>query len=303
MEGKQKIAVIISNVQYEHNRQRYRKGGKKDAEDIRTALEKLNFNVKLHQDLSFTNLYDELRKLSLENHENTGCLVVVAMTHGHADKLEAYDDSYLTKQLWKFFVDDCATLNGKPKLFFIQACRGNNHDSGVSVQNMEKISGSEPVKITKPLEAIAAQDAKAVEEPSSKMTKIDLIGKSLEKQPSTKPPTIEDTKIHKIGSETEVETGDMVVSQTDSVPIIRNEATGYENDLGLLKIAIPASSDMLVMYSSTDGFPSWRNHEYGSCFIQTLCAELQANGDKKELLQMLTNVSRMVAYHFNNWSI
>ncbi|XP_035784647.1 caspase-like [Anopheles albimanus] len=221
------------------------------------------------------------------------------MTHGDADKLHAYDDSYLTKQLWKFFVDECPSLNGKPKLIFIQACRGNAIDAGVSVQNMEKITRSVPVKMHEQSVKIDGPDAKPLDGPSSEMLGIGMIEEPLEKEPSNQPPSIKLKKNQTIVSETEVEAGDTITSQTDSIPLVHsNEVTGNKNVCESLKIAIPTTPDMLVMYATTDGYVSLRNTAEGSWFIQSLCAELRANGDKKELLQMLTSVSRMVAYHF-----
>ncbi|XP_049547060.1 caspase-like [Anopheles darlingi] len=205
MEGKRKIALIFSNVEFRYNRLPSRKGGKKDAEDLRTALQKLKFDVTLLENPSYKKIHDELLTLSKEDHEDLGCLIVVAMTHGDADQLEAFDKTYSTHALWNFFVDDCPSLN-------------------------------------------------------------------------------------------ENQAGDIIGSKTDSVKMgPPNQMTG--SVFRPLK-AIPTTPDLLVMYASIDGFVSWRNEADGSCFIQSLCAELNANGNKKELLQMLTIVSRMVAYHF-----
>lgn len=55
------------------------------------------------------------------------------MTHGQDhDVLHAKDRSYnLDKMICKkLTADKCPSLAGKPKLFFIQACRGEKFDSG-----------------------------------------------------------------------------------------------------------------------------------------------------------------------------
>lgn len=49
------------------------------------------------------------------------------MTHGAEGILMASDKVYQEKDLYEMF-SDCPSLNGKPKLFFIQACRGTEKE-------------------------------------------------------------------------------------------------------------------------------------------------------------------------------
>ncbi|KAJ8869367.1 hypothetical protein PR048_030942 [Dryococelus australis] len=48
------------------------------------------------------------------------------------------------------------------------------------------------------------------------------------------------------------------------------------------------------------GFFSWRNTTNGSWFIQTLCAELRANGVNFDILTLLTFVCQRVAVDFES---
>lgn len=48
------------------------------------------------------------------------------------------------------------------------------------------------------------------------------------------------------------------------------------------------------------GFYSWRNTTKGSWFMQSLCAELDENGKKYDLLTLLTFVSQRVAFDFES---
>lgn len=58
------------------------------------------------------------------------------MSHGDDGKIYARDLGYPPNILWKHFTgDNCQTLAGKPKMFFIQACRGENVDDGVSIRS------------------------------------------------------------------------------------------------------------------------------------------------------------------------
>lgn len=67
------------------------------------------------------------------DHSSSDCIVFIIMTHGDdGDILHAKDGKYnLDKMICKkFTTDKCHSLAGKPKLFFIQACKGNDYDMG-----------------------------------------------------------------------------------------------------------------------------------------------------------------------------
>ncbi|XP_063237670.1 caspase-1 isoform X2 [Bacillus rossius redtenbacheri] len=63
---------------------------------------------------------------------------------------------------------------------------------------------------------------------------------------------------------------------------------------------IPLHADFLIAYSTVPGFYSWRNTTHGSWFIQTLCAELRANGLVFDILTLLTFVCQRVALDFES---
>lgn len=55
------------------------------------------------------------------------------LTHGNEKKeISAKDVYYPLNKLWECFTgDNCLSLAGKPKLFFINACRGKKIDRGI----------------------------------------------------------------------------------------------------------------------------------------------------------------------------
>lgn len=59
---------------------------------------------------------------------------------------------------------------------------------------------------------------------------------------------------------------------------------------------IPTLADILIMYSTTHGFYSYRNREKGSWFIQELCNQLEQYYKTTDLLSILTFVIGAVAY-------
>ncbi|KAL7841046.1 hypothetical protein SRHO_G00247370 [Serrasalmus rhombeus] len=71
------------------------------------------------------------------------------LSHGDEGVLFGTDGAVQLKDLTSLFRGDrCPSLVGKPKLFFIQACRGTDLDAGIE---MDSNSDGSPVKI--PVEA------------------------------------------------------------------------------------------------------------------------------------------------------
>lgn len=67
--------------------------------------------------------------MSQMDHSGADCLVIVVLSHGDLNKIYAKDQSYPTETLWiKFTGDQCTTLAGKPKLFFLQVVTMISHN-------------------------------------------------------------------------------------------------------------------------------------------------------------------------------
>ena len=64
-----------------------------------------------------------------DDHTNRDCLAIVVMTHGEEEMIYARDDKFPADDIIdKFRGNFCTTLAGKPKLFFIEACRGKENN-------------------------------------------------------------------------------------------------------------------------------------------------------------------------------
>lgn len=71
------------------------------------------------------------------------CLLISILTHGDNDHLCAYDGKYEISSIYDYFsASKCPTLAGKPKLFIIQACRGDNADFGMTLSHTAKSAKS-----------------------------------------------------------------------------------------------------------------------------------------------------------------
>lgn len=112
-----------------------------DTDIIKNALTCLSFHVEESWNLTRSGLYRKLNEVSCRDHQDSDCLVIVFMSHGGVDHFNkeylcTKDGRFDTTELWKSFTaDKCPSLAGKPKLFFIQACRGMRTDKGVQMKH------------------------------------------------------------------------------------------------------------------------------------------------------------------------
>ena len=98
-----------------------RDGTNYDRDKLKDILTELDFDVKVHNDLSWKEIEEILERTRKEDHSDADCIFVAVMTHGQLDKLYAYDEAYDRNLIWSGFTGDkCKSLVGKPKLFFIQ---------------------------------------------------------------------------------------------------------------------------------------------------------------------------------------
>ncbi|XP_029665790.1 caspase-1-like isoform X1 [Formica exsecta] len=110
-----------------------REGSTTDAMRLQKSFGNLGFDIEIENDLSHMEVMDKIEKLSQYDHTDNDCLCIIVLTHGlQNDLIWAKDVAYKSEKIWKpFTADKCITLAGKPKLFFFQACRGDQVDSGV----------------------------------------------------------------------------------------------------------------------------------------------------------------------------
>ncbi|XP_046400295.1 caspase-1-like [Ischnura elegans] len=129
------VALIFNHENFEESGLRRREGADKDGDALRGLLEMLSFEVRYHKDRTVAELKKILRDVSMEDHSDADCLFVAVMTHGEqGDLLHAKDNPIKGDEIWRpFTADKVISLAGKPKIFLVQACRGNAVEEGVWV--------------------------------------------------------------------------------------------------------------------------------------------------------------------------
>ena len=131
------IALIISNEHFQGNPDlRDRQGNQKDVDQLRELWEFLHFEVIVRAELQSHEMYDCMRGISTMDHSNFDCFVCCLLSHGANGRIYGTDSKLVEiNDITAMFKGvACPSLANKPKLFFIQACRGQDLDQGAWIE-------------------------------------------------------------------------------------------------------------------------------------------------------------------------
>lgn len=141
-------AVVINNKNFtaELEKKGYgvRTGTDIDATKICSRLKMLGFEVERYHDASARQMRKVFQDAAMEDHTDADCFVGVILSHGETDVVYGTDGPVELQDIFQHFKGhNCKTLVGKPKIFFIQACRGNQLDAGAALNVTDARSGYE----------------------------------------------------------------------------------------------------------------------------------------------------------------
>ncbi len=133
-EGPRGYCLIINNVTYSGEENRC--GGEIDEKKIADLFrEELHFRVETRRDLGSLKILETAQEFAKKDHSKYTAFVLIIMSHGDkndviygADKRKARMEDIMSE----FMATKCPTLENKPKLFFVQACRGQASDRRMS---------------------------------------------------------------------------------------------------------------------------------------------------------------------------
>lgn len=150
---KRGLAIIINNKEFEKRTlQSMRMGSDVDVTNLEKLFTKLGFDIQVHRNKGRAEMVHILDTAAREDHSNSDCFACAILSHGDSGLVYGTDGSIDIDTLVAGFKGDkCISLAGKPKLFFIQACRGDKLDHGVEVSDS---SGGKDEAVTRiPTEA------------------------------------------------------------------------------------------------------------------------------------------------------
>ncbi|XP_076746771.1 caspase-3 isoform X1 [Maylandia zebra] len=125
--------VIINNKNF-HSKTGMgtRNGTDADAASVAKTFKNLGYKVQILNDQTVAEMKRLLLDASKEDHKNNASFVCVMLSHGDEGVIYGTDGCEKFDTLVQCFKGkQCKGLVGKPKLFFIQACRGSALDEGV----------------------------------------------------------------------------------------------------------------------------------------------------------------------------
>lgn len=123
--------LIVNNVDFEYLQRRG--GSDLDAEKLKGLFTQLQYKVKVLRNQNSKQLKEALFQFAkLPEHATADSMVVCLLSHGLEGQIYGVDGVLVSiPDLLALFNGYMAKgLVGKPKLFFIQACRGSDYDHG-----------------------------------------------------------------------------------------------------------------------------------------------------------------------------
>lgn len=140
--------IIINNKNFDRRTgMNQRNGTDVDAANAMKVFGKLGYKVKVYNDQSVDQMTQVLTAVSKEDHSCSASFVCVLLSHGDEGVFFGTDSSIELKHLTSLFRGDrCKSLVGKPKLFFIQACRGTELDAGIEADSPDDGKTKIPVE-------------------------------------------------------------------------------------------------------------------------------------------------------------
>ncbi|NWH84750.1 CASP8 protein, partial [Aegithalos caudatus] len=138
------VCLILNNHNFakaregalEHKHMKDRNGTDVDAAALTKVFSKLHFRVEEHKDLTADGIRTVLGSFQSKDHEDKDCFVCCILSHGKKGIIYGVDGQEvpIRELTTSFTVQNCNSLAGKPKVFFIQACQGDALHKGVTIE-------------------------------------------------------------------------------------------------------------------------------------------------------------------------
>ena len=131
------VAIIINNEKFQ--RQSDREGTGIDEKNLVQTLRYLGYMVEVHNDCDAKTISDIMEGTRKRDHGSYDSFICCILSHGKMGQIFGSDSVVvsLDEITNKLSGDNCKSLANKPKMFFMQACRGTMKDRGVAADGDE----------------------------------------------------------------------------------------------------------------------------------------------------------------------
>ncbi|XP_065842395.1 caspase-3-like [Oscarella lobularis] len=147
-------AIIINNKNFTGGRMKVRTGTNRDANGLNDLFQWLQFEVTRHDDLTVARIRDVTSELARMDHSAYDCFILAILSHGENGEIYGTDEKLISIEDIISQFETNQSLIGKPKLFFLQACRGGQLDRGVT----ETDGIIDDVDLAGPIEIVLGED-------------------------------------------------------------------------------------------------------------------------------------------------
>ena len=130
------ICLIINNKYFVDKQER--EGSEKDEVSVSKLFPKLGYKLygeTVHQNCSSKDMISLVKAVGQMDHSQYDSVVLFLASHGSFERLYGSNDRIVSIDEIQSILTDCETLVGKPKIIFIQACRGTELPDGRVVQD------------------------------------------------------------------------------------------------------------------------------------------------------------------------
>ena len=235
------VAIIFNNVSYGKIGYGDRHGSEKDVYKLKSLFEQIGFDTLCCTDYEAEQAKQFLEKCATdEKYKDCDCIVVCVLSHGEEGGIIFLDGEVVPVMDLVEYVQKSSLYEEKPKLFFIQACRGKlnaGSNSNVAVHST----------------------ARNCREDLGSTSKINLVtSDALEEMGAPSQSKKEASKAHVM--------------------------TGVD-------IHVPKGADILLSYSTMQGYTSFRNTQHGSWYVQNLTKVFSQHAWEEDVLSLLTLVN------------
>ena len=141
------IALIINNEQFMKLLDCKRMAI--DERNLTHAFRFLGYKVEVHRNLDSKEMLAIMTEMGKRSHDHYDSFVCCILSHGEEGHVYGIDSVMVSLDALSKKVDakECPSLGGKPKLFFLQACRGKMEEESFGDAGDEPSQPSKPVHV------------------------------------------------------------------------------------------------------------------------------------------------------------
>ena len=129
------LVLIINNINFKQHRARA--GAGVDGEKLATVFTNLRYRLyrgRIHINCTKGQMEELLKSVAQVNHSQYDSFICCILSHGKLDAVYGTDEFQLSMEDIRKPIINCESLVGKPKIFFLQACRGLDSPEGRYIQ-------------------------------------------------------------------------------------------------------------------------------------------------------------------------